>query len=197
MRTAKPIATVSYNTKEFLDLKLSELLHDEIINFYMYIIHKKEEDEAKDHIHLFLLPNVMVDTMQLEKYFIQYLPNEKLPRKTIFFVKSKSDDWILYNQHFEPYLISKGESRKYHYQKEDFFFSDQDSFEYLYSDAFLSSDWALNNQILDKLRSDYYSPADLILSGQVSWYHSSQIQSITQLIEKYGSTYRGKHKGHE
>ena len=142
MRTNKDISTISYNTEEFLKLKLNQLLNDKIINYWCYIKHDPEEDEKKNHIHLFIKPNCQVDTMDLENYFIEFLPGEKLPRKTIFFEKSKSDDWILYNQHFRPYLISKMEDRIYFYQKEDFVFSDLNSFEFLYSHAFNASDWA-------------------------------------------------------
>lgn len=197
MKTTKPISTISYNSLNFLKYKLDCLLEDGVINFYMGIVHQPEEDEKKEHIHLYILPHSQVDTMKLESQFIELVHGEKKPRKTIFFVKSDPDNWILYNQHFAPYLLSKMESRVYHYQKEDFFYSDEASFDYYYHHAFGASDWAKDNQILANLRDPNYSAADLILSGQVSWYHSTQIQAISNLIERYGSTYRGYHKGHD
>ena len=41
---------------------------------------------------------------------------------------SKFADWFLYALHDSRYLASKGQSRKYHYTKEDFFTSDNDFF---------------------------------------------------------------------
>lgn len=57
MKTTRPIATISFNTEAYLRLKLDELIKAKKITFYAYIPHRKEEDENKDHIHLFLEPN--------------------------------------------------------------------------------------------------------------------------------------------
>lgn len=196
MRTSKYISTISYNTPEFLEFKLNQLLCDGIIEYWMYIKHYPEEDETKEHIHLYVQPNCMIDTVKLGLEFVE-LCNDPLPLKCIFWKKSDPDHWILYDQHYADYLASKGESRIYHYSKSDFRYSDQDSFEVLYHHAFYGSDWAINNQILEKLRDDNVSPADLVLSGLVSWTQSSQINALAHMKEKFGTTYRNGRPGHD
>ena len=57
MNTSRPISTISYNSKIFLDFKLKELVEKHLVSDFMYIIHTAEDDELKDHIHLFLKPN--------------------------------------------------------------------------------------------------------------------------------------------
>ena len=50
MKTTKPISTISYNTPEFLENKLNELLANGLISFFAYILHEPEEDETKRHL---------------------------------------------------------------------------------------------------------------------------------------------------
>ena len=110
MRTSKPIATISYNSQEFLWVKLNELIDAHKISDFMFINHFAEEDERKNHIHLWIKPNTLIDTMDLQKFLIELVPNNPLkPLKCIDFRPSLVDDWILYSQHFEPYLASKNE----------------------------------------------------------------------------------------
>lgn len=77
MKTTKPISTISYNSLNFLKYKLDCLLEDGVINFYMGIVHQPEEDEKKEHIHLYILPHSQVDTMKLETQFIELVHGEK------------------------------------------------------------------------------------------------------------------------
>ena len=109
MNTSKPIATISYNSEPFLISVLNSLYSLHIISDYMYIVHEPEEDEKKRHIHLFLKPNTKVDTIELQERFKELDPHNSKPLGCIDFVSSKIDDWILYNQHFKPYLASKHE----------------------------------------------------------------------------------------
>ena len=69
MRTSKPIATIAYNTVDFLEQKLAELLRNHKIQDYFFIYHIAEEDEKKDHIHLYIEPNTRIDTMDLQEFF--------------------------------------------------------------------------------------------------------------------------------
>ena len=75
MRTSKPISTISYNTQEFLLHQLDEMIKNHIISDYMYINHFAEEDERKDHIHLWMKPNKLLDTMDIQKYLLEIDPN--------------------------------------------------------------------------------------------------------------------------
>ena len=58
MNTQREISTISYNSKSFLARKLVELTRSHKISDWMFIEHYKEEDEAKDHIHLIWLSRI-------------------------------------------------------------------------------------------------------------------------------------------
>ena len=78
----------------------------------MFILHQPEEDEKKAHIHLYIEPNTLLDTMELQEFFTELdLNNPAKPLKCINFIQSKIDDWILYNSHNSAYLASKFETR--------------------------------------------------------------------------------------
>jgi hypothetical protein len=197
MRTSKPIATISYNTQEFLVNQLEVLIKNQKISDYIFINHFAEEDEKKNHIHLWIKPNTLLDTMDLQKYFLELDPqNPTKPLKCIDFVPSKVDDWILYTQHYEPYLASKFESREYHYTKDDFIYHDEDNFDDLYNHAFKGSEWARRYQILQALDQNQLDPSQLILNGTVPLNLASQVASLKYMQEHYGLD-RGTHKNHE
>lgn len=185
MRTSKPIATISYNSENHLRMKLNELIESHKISDYMFIRHNAESDEKKDHIHLWIKPNTLLDTMDLQNHFLEVdLQNPTKPLKCIDFRQSKVDDWILYNQHYEPYLLSKGEVREYHYLKSDFRFYDEDNFEDLYQHAMKGSEWAKRNQLLEALNSEAIRPEDLILNGTVPLNMASQLNALESLKQK-------------
>ncbi len=130
MRTSKPIATISYNTPEFLKLKLEELRKAGRVSEWYFIQHQPEEDQKKPHIHLYVVPSKMLQTDDLTREFLQPDPanNGKFvtcPR----WVSSKFPDWYLYSIHDQAYLASKGQSRQYHYRLGDIQAYDQDALE--------------------------------------------------------------------
>ena len=130
MRTTKPISTVSYNSKEYLEGVLNGLVKAHKVAFWAYVYHMAEEDENKDHIHLYIEPNVKLDTMDLADMFREVdLNNPTKPLKCIDWRSSKWDDWYLYGIHDEAYLRMKFETRKYHYRLEDVHASDMDELE--------------------------------------------------------------------
>lgn len=197
MRTSKPIATISYNTQEFLYAKLEELIRNHKICDYIFINHFAEEDESKNHIHLWIKPNTLIDTMELQKHFLELDPlKPSKPLKCIDFRASHVDDWILYCQHYKPYLASKAESRQYHYTRDDFVYADEDSFEDLYNHAFKGSEWAKRNQILEQLHRGTVNPTELILNGTVPLNMASQLNAFKYMQSHYG-TNRGERSGHE
>lgn len=198
MRTSKPISTISYNTLEFLLERLGELYRNHKICDWLLIQHEPEEDEKKQHIHLWIKPNTLIDTMDLQLFFSEIDPNKPdKPLKCIDFRGSEIDDWILYNMHYEPYLASKGESRKYHYLKEDFFFCDEDSWDDLYLHALKGSDWAKKYQILSVLNDGDISPVDMIRNGLVPLNLASQLNAYQYMATHYGTTTRGGRPNHE
>ena len=199
MRTSKPITTISYNSEAFLVSRLSELVRNHKVSDWIFIKHTAEQDEKKDHIHLWIKPNTLLDTMDLQNFlkeFDVYDPTKK-PLGCIDFRLSQVDDFILYSQHFGPYLASKGESREFCYTRDDFRFCDEDTFDDIYQHAFKGSDWAKRNQILQALNENTMSPTDLILNGTLPLNYASQLNAFMYLKTHYGSLDRGDHENHE
>lgn len=129
MRTTKPIATISFNTPEYLRLKLNELKKAKIISLWHFIEHLPEDDEAgnKKHIHLYIEPSKLLQTEDLGEHFIEFdatMPDK--PKKCLLFRSSKFADWYLYGLHDTAYLASKGQTRRYKYEHGDFITSDTD-----------------------------------------------------------------------
>lgn len=75
MRSKCCMSTISYNTKDFLIAKLDDLIKKHTISFYMGICHIAEQDEKKDHIHLYIQPNKIIDSMDLQDFLKEIDPN--------------------------------------------------------------------------------------------------------------------------
>lgn len=188
MRTRKPISTISYNTRPFLELKLGELLlftkrkKDELAedsdldskktrkaDFWCFICHKPEDDEAgnKPHIHLYIEPTNQLETSSLQASMDEPdLRHSQLkPLKCLAFRSSKFDDWCLYSLHDKAYLASKGQSRKYHYDYSDLVASDPD--ELLYRYRMIDRSKLLPFQNMLDLQSQGVSFGEFIKYGRV------------------------------
>lgn len=130
VRTTKPISTISYNSPDYLVLKLEELRKAKIVAFWAFVHHLPEDDEAgnKQHSHVYIELAKIVQTEDLREEFKQYDPNKPdKPLGCITFRSSKNfGDWYLYGIHDKAYLASKGQSRKYHYKFADVITSDPD-----------------------------------------------------------------------
>lgn len=122
MRTSKPFSTISYNTTDFLKLQLDNLVNTNKIDFYAFVYHYAEEDEeGKNHIHLYIEPGRLTDTNQFLQYFEEIdLKNPSKPLGCITCKSSKFGDWCLYAMHNKAYLASKGQARKYTYSLDSF-----------------------------------------------------------------------------
>lgn len=195
MRTSKFISTISYNTEEFLYATLVDLYARHLISDWFYIKHCAEEDEKKDHFHVFLNPNTLIDTMELQEEFIEEVPDQ-LPLKCINFVNSDYDNAILYFVHDVKYLMFKGETRKFHYNKEDFVVCDSDNFDVYWNHAYHGSDFALRNRQNTLINSsDNY--AELVLSGSFDLKQTTQLLALQNLKNLSGHTYRNGKKNHD
>lgn len=126
METTKPISAITYNTKEFLNEKLSTLLNNGYINYYAYVYHLGEKNESKNHIHLLIIPAKALDTIKLKGYFNE--PDIEHPDKPLglfkpFDITKNCTDWYLYGIHDEVYCqlhCSENElPKKYHYSIDD------------------------------------------------------------------------------
>ena len=112
-----------------MQVKLNDLVNRRKIAFFGFIEHLPEEDEKKAHKHLYIVPNGQINTDEILDYLLELDP--KNPDKSlgcIPFHSSKFTDWYLYSVHDKDYLASKGQSRKYSYQKEEVIVSDSDFF---------------------------------------------------------------------
>lgn len=127
MNTAKPISSISYNTEPHLVRTLCALQKAKRIEFWAYIRHRPEQDEArKEHIHLYIEPAKRIQTVELQLEFDEIDPNNPKPLRCMTFNNSVFGDWYMYALHDAAYLSSKGQSRQYHYKPEDIVASDED-----------------------------------------------------------------------
>lgn len=129
MRTTKPISTISFNTPDFLKLKLNELLKAGRLSFWAFIVHQPEDDEGgrKVHCHVYIEPSKMLQSDDLKAELKEFDPEHPdKPRGCITFKSSKFDPWYLYAIHDKRYLASKGLSRRIHYTHDEILTSDDD-----------------------------------------------------------------------
>ena len=168
MLTSVHLSNISYNSEDFLKRVLNEKLHKHQISFWCYIKHQKEEEENKDHIHLFFIPDTRLDTVNLDEDFVEPVQGEELPLKCMLWFKVSSDfDWFLYNVHDPVYLKLKyAEDKKIHYKKEDFVYSDKDIFERFWFQAYHEYDFWKSTKYRKFIDSGM-SCKDIVKSGYV------------------------------
>ena len=110
MRTYKPISTISYNSKAFLETALCQLEELEKISFWCICFHlgDKSKDE-KDHFHVYLEPIQTIDTESdwFREAFLEKIEGEEKPRGVMPWRKSNFSDWYLYAKHDSAYLRAK------------------------------------------------------------------------------------------
>ena len=201
MITRSNISTISYNTDDFLIFKLNDMIKNHCIEFWSFINHIPEEDERKAHKHLFIIPSGTVDTFALSDILeeIDFTNPSMPPLGTIFWKHSKFVDWYLYALHDIDYLASKGESRKYHYDKSEFIVSDSDYFnELIHSCDF--SQYTKHKKLREAVQSDI-SFRDLFANGFIPVQQIGQYSLAYNLL-KYGDMYydkidRNGRAGHE
>lgn len=121
MKTSKPISTISYNSEEFLKAKLDYLVKNNTIEFWFYVKHLGEYDKEtniqdKDHIHLYIQCCDRVDTVKLREQFVEYENGDlnSKPLQCMPFQTSKPYDALLYDLHYQPYLLMKMEQSNFH-----------------------------------------------------------------------------------
>lgn len=143
MNTRKWLSNISFNTPEWLKFTLERLRHDGLIDFWLFVPHKPEEEKdvlanKKEHIHLMFIPSKMIQTKTIDDEFNEYDP--KMPDKPrrltqVWHTMKDSNfaDWWLYSLHDRDYLRMKGLERQYHYSIKDAVCSDDNSLERLIS----------------------------------------------------------------
>lgn len=198
MRTTKPISTISFNTASYLQVKLKELQKNKIVSFWAFIEHKPEDDEGgkKEHIHLYIEPSKMLQTDDLKAEFMELdlsSGNEK-PLGCISFHSSKFDHWYMYSIHDKKYLVSKGQSRRYHYSFDDIVSSDEDELLYRVKSIDLLS-LSPYSAMIDAIEQNI-SWQEFFARGQIPIQQINQYQSAWFLLTS-GNTYRNGREGHD
>ena len=129
MQTIRVISNISYNTIEFFESKIAELVSLRRIDWAYWVFHLADEDELKDHIHFVLKPSKRLETADLRDFFKELDPNHDKPRTcTARWQPTNSmDDWLLYAKHDPAYLTSKGQHRRHHYEWKDIKATDEDA----------------------------------------------------------------------
>lgn len=192
MKTSKAFSTISYNTPDFLAVKLDELVQRRVISFYAFVYHYKEDDERKDHIHLYIEPNGQYQTDSLSDYLLEPdFTNLAAPPLGIMPCKSsKFGDWFLYTCHDAAYLASKGQSRSHHYDTPDFRTSNSD---YLLEQVHtIDRSPYKKTQEFVKAVKDGTSLFEMVSSGQVPIHQFNQWASMYEYVQSNGLFRNGK-----
>lgn len=176
MGTKKPIATVSFNTEEHLRRVLDGLVKAGVLSDWLYIKHMAEAEEKKEHFHVWMAPNRIVEKNSIRDAFkeIDVTNPTAKPLGCIAVDNSKIDDWVLYALHDEAYLLSKFvETKKYRYSPDDIVGSSEAFKEQAVRHALEESDWV-------KERKKIKLICDAIESGQTSQLYKSGVVSLGQ-----------------
>lgn len=195
MKTSRPFSTISYNTPDYLRVRLEELVSRRAVSFYAFISHKAEEDETKDHIHLYIVPNGSQNTDDILDHLKEFTfsdptrPLGCMPAKS-----SKFGDWALYSTHNALYLASKGQSRRYSYTIEDMVTSNFDYFLEEWKNIDMSK---LNRFFMLSTAVDEGIPFESLLStGQIPIQQIFAYEKAYQLLSGAYKTYRGDRETH-
>lgn len=191
------MSTISFNTPEFLKLKLTELEKAGILSFWAFIRHKPEDDEAgkKLHQHVYMEPSKMVQTDNIRAELRELdLAHPDKPLACLTFKSSKFGPWYLYALHDKRYLASKGQSRRFHYGHDEIVTSDPD-------------DLLAKSREIDMLSISPY--ADMIMAQEqgITWAEyfargTVPLQMVQQFQQAWfllveDRTYRNEREGHE
>lgn len=128
MRTSKAFSTISYNSLPYLSRKLNDFVRRGDLQFWAYVFHHAEAEERRDHTHVFLLPDGLVDTHSLKPEFDELLDDGSVDGVKLF-KPSDWGNWYLYGLHDPAYLQCKYElerPKKFRYQPENVICSDSD-----------------------------------------------------------------------
>lgn len=168
MQTSNPCSTISYNTLDFLKNKLQSYVNSGVVDFWCLIEHKAEGDDLKDHIHLLIIPNKRIDTGFLKTDLQEFdAKHPDKPLGVVMFTPSKVDEWFLYNLHYEPYLKAKLLEKLFHYEKENFISSDENTLAMLFTHAMSESEFMKQRKLFRLVEDDTVKTSDLVYHGSI------------------------------
>lgn len=196
VKTTKPVATISFNSPEYLRQTLNDLVEGGRISFWAFIVHQPEDDEGgtKEHAHVYVEPAKMMQTDDLRQALREYDPAKPdKPRGTLTWGSSKFGDWYMYGLHDKRYLASKGQARKYHYGHDQIQTSDPD-------------DLLCKSRQIDLLGLSPYADMQDAVEHGITWkeYFARGTVPLPQLkafeyafnLLSANYTYRAAHPGH-
>jgi len=154
------------------------------IAFYAFIHHFPETDERKEHKHVFIMPNGLINTDNLLDVLQEFEAVDKPPLGCMPFRSSKWGDWYLYSIHDTAYLATKSQARKYHYTEKDIVSSDTD---YLL-DLIHTIDFAKYRKTADFVtRIEQGVPfLEMVKSGQIPAPQFNQWLALYEYIQNRG-----------
>lgn len=194
MKTTKPFSTISYNSIEFLENRLSELVQKRLISFFAFVHHYAEADERKDHIHLIIIPNGQVQTDSVTDILQELDPSNPLkPLGVMPWHTSKWGDWFLYTCHDTAYLATKGQTREHHYQESDFVTSDPDYFHELIT-TIDRTKYVKTQDFVRKVQEGH-SLLEMLQKGQIPAPQFNQWKQMFEYINE-NTAYRGDRTTH-
>ena len=201
MQTIRVISNISYNTIEYFESKVQELIERRIIDWCYWAFHLADEDELKDHIHFVLKPSKRLETADLRDFFKEIDPTHEKPRTcTARWQPTNSmDDWLLYAKHDPAYLASKGQYRRHHYKWEDIKATDEDA---LHADiAAIDMRKYLILEWLEDAASNQTPFFVLVQQGLIPIAQRSQFEfqynALTKAIENEKQGKTGRKQAHE
>lgn len=193
MKTRRLVSTISYNTENGLAAILERLKASEVIDWAHWVHHDPEEDEKKDHFHVIMSPSRTLDTVGLQKEFLEVDTTCLKPLGVLPFQVSRFDDWFLYGIHDIGYLASKGQSRKHHYTLQDVRSTCE---EFLHDQAKQVNNFKYRTfATLQEFASDRKPWTDVLLSGVVpvpQWRYWQEVY-----FAMTGVSLRGGRSGHD
>jgi hypothetical protein len=198
MKTKKLISTISYNSLEFLTNKCNDLVKNKILEFWFAILHKPEADEAKEHFHLCMCPTSAIDTVNLRDEFKEIdLLHPDLPPLGVLPIRTSKSfcDWYLYSSHHRGYLMSKNESRFYHYLFVDFIGSDIDLLHEMVNEIDMGR-YRCYEAIFEAVESGV-SFTTLLADGVIPLGWIYQFRELFNALKHENALNRNRHANHE
>lgn len=186
-RISTPFSSISYNTPEFLSTQLNEMVVRKVIRFAMWIHHKAEADEKKDHAHIYIEPRGACDPDEVLAMLDEFDPTHPTqPLGCLPYMKSKTNDWVFYGVHDADYLWTKGrQSRQYHYQFDAIhstnpFFKDEiiHNLDYRWKDSI----------VMAGMMADGVSLQDLVFRGVINLGNACQANALSRMIMRKSHT---------
>lgn len=154
-----------------------------VIRFAMWIHHKAEENEKKDHAHIYIEPRGACDPDEVLAMLDEFDPTHPTqPLGCLPYKKSKTDDWVFYAVHDSDYLwIRKRDTRKYHYQfnaihSTNPFFKDEiiNNLDYRWRDSVEVAERLYNGERLESL----------VFRGFINLGNACQARALSRMIPR-------------